>query len=106
MPKKPEAPKPPEAPFPDPPEHLTERTRHLWRTLGPANARSIERRTLFQAALEALDRAVQAREAVAAEGMTTTTETTGAVHLHPLLKVEREARQQFARLWDMLNLKW
>jgi phage terminase small subunit len=53
-----------------------------------------------------LDRADQAREAVADEGLTTKTKTTGAVHVHPLVKVEREARQQFAKCWNDLDLSW
>jgi hypothetical protein len=61
---------------------------------------------MLQAALEALDRSELARLAVGREGMTTTTKTTGAVHLHPLLKVEKESRQQFLRAWEALGLNW
>jgi P27 family predicted phage terminase small subunit len=92
--------------IPDPPEHLSERSRELWRKLAPAEARSVERRTLFQAGLEALDRADEARRIIQAEGMISKTTTTGTVHVHPAVKVEREARAQFVRIWNMLNLKW
>jgi len=51
-----------------------------------------------------MDRAEQARLELVAATLTTTTETTKAVHVHPLLKVEREARQQFARIWSDLTL--
>jgi hypothetical protein len=51
-----------------------------------------------------MDRAEQARLELAAATLTTTTETTKAVHVHPLVKVEREARQQFARIWSDLAL--
>lgn len=61
---------------------------------------------MLQAALEALDRTELARLAVERDGMTTTTKTTGAVHLHPLLKVEKESRQQFLRAWDAMGLSW
>jgi len=47
-----------------------------------------------------------ARLAVERDGMTTTTKTTGAVHLHPLLKVEKESRQQFLRAWAAMGLIW
>ena len=40
------------------------------------------------------------------EGMTTKTQTTGAVHIHPLVKVEREARSIFAKIWGLLKLEW
>ena len=93
-------------PFPDPPGHLSDRSKDLWRTLGPTEVGSIERLTLFQAALESLDRADEARRTVAIEGMTFTTKGTGAVHVHPLLKTEREMRSQFTRIWDLLNLRW
>jgi phage terminase small subunit len=56
--------------------------------------------------LEASDRADQAAEVVAREGMTSKTETTGAIHVHPLVKVERESRQLFARIWKQLGLDW
>jgi hypothetical protein len=61
---------------------------------------------MLQAALEALDRADQARAEVSAGKLTTTTETTGAVHVHPLVKVEREQRQQFARIFSDLGLSF
>lgn len=61
---------------------------------------------LLQVALEALDRADQARAIVDREGLTTTTETTGAVHVHPALKIEKDARADFMRAWDKLFLHW
>jgi phage terminase small subunit len=90
----------------EPPQHLSARAQSLWHAVVPSRARSPERLALLQVALESLDRADQARLAVEKNGMTTTTKTTGAVHLHPLLRVEREARQQFSRLWEQLNLSW
>ena len=57
-------------------------------------------------ALRALDRADQAAAILEAEGLTFTTATTGAVHVHPLLKVERESRAMFAKLWADLHLDW
>ncbi len=88
---------------PEPPAHLSDRAKSLWREFVPSRARSIGRMPLLQAALESLDRADGARAAIETEGLTTTTKTTGAVHLHPLVKVEREARQQFSRLWEQLH---
>jgi P27 family predicted phage terminase small subunit len=87
-----------------PPKHLSDRAKAIWRELVPARARSLGRLTLLQAALEALDRCDAAREAIGTAGLTTTTKTTGAVHLHPLLRVERESRQQFGKLWEQLHL--
>lgn len=89
-----------------PPEHLSENSKELWRSLVPSTARSPGRLTLMRVALEALDRADQAREILASESLTTRTEGTGAIHINPLVKVEKEARQQFVRCWANLHLEW
>jgi hypothetical protein len=82
---------------------LSESSKELWAKVVTKPV-SVGRLAVIVAALEARDRAEECRLAVNREGLTTTTETTGAVHLHPLLKVERENRQLFARLWTQLNL--
>lgn len=87
----------------EPPKHLSERAQSLWREIVPRRAKSAERIALVQTALEALDRADQAREVVAAEGMTVRTEKTGTAHAHPLLKVEAESRKTFMKIWDRLD---
>lgn len=89
-----------------PPEHLSARSQALWAAVVPSRARSAERLALLGVALEALDRADQARDAVAADGMVKVTPRSGMARLHPLLKVERESRQLFARIWSLLNLQW
>lgn len=86
------------------PEHLSSRAAALWRDVVPRRAKSPGKVAIVQSALEALDRADAARVEVEVAGMTTTTKTTGAVHVHPLVKVERESRAQFSKLWDSLNL--
>ena len=89
---------------PEAPEHLSERARELWAQLAGGKVKGPGPLALFQAALEAMDRADGAREAIAQEGLTVTTKTTGAVHVHPLVKVESDARRQFAQLWKDLGL--
>jgi P27 family predicted phage terminase small subunit len=86
-----------------PPTHLSARAKALWKDLVPRRAKSAGRRALLLAALEALDRAEEARKKISKTGLTTTTKSTGAVHLNPLVKLEREARQQFARIWSDLH---
>jgi P27 family predicted phage terminase small subunit len=88
------------------PEHLSDRAKALWTAVIGHRVRSPGRVVLLQAALEALDRADAAAAVVNKEGMTTTTKTTKAVHIHPLVKAEREFRQQFMRAWEMLGLTW
>ena len=91
-------------PYPEPPAHLSERAAALWKSLGPSLGDTQGRRVLFQSALESLDAADRAREAIAAEGMVNKTTSTGAVHLNPLLKIEIESRNQFAKFWKQLGV--
>jgi hypothetical protein len=72
----------------------------------PRRAKSPERLATVQVALEALDRADGARLAISEQGLTTVTKTTGAVHINPLAKLEREARAQFLSAWTALHLTW
>jgi P27 family predicted phage terminase small subunit len=77
-----------------------------WRRLAPMLAK---RGVLVDSdipALEALDRADLARETIASEGMTSTSTLTGVMHIHPLVKIEIEARRQFASMWEALGLRW
>lgn len=89
-----------------PPRHLSARAKRLWGAIVSRRAKSSERLVLLQAALEVLDRADEARKLLSTEGLTTKTKTTGAVHVHPLLKVEQEARQQFGKIWNDMGLSW
>jgi phage terminase small subunit len=91
-------------PYPAAPFHLSARSAALWHELGPTKADTVGRRVLFQAALEALDRADQARAVISAEGLVTTTRASGAVHIHPLVKCELDSRRQFASIWASLGL--
>src|SRR5262245_29842021 len=89
-----------------PPGGLSNRAQELWRSLVPRRARSPERQALLEAALRALDRAAEAAEVVAREGMSFTTKKTGAVHMHPMLRVERENKGFFLSVWSALGLTW
>ncbi len=93
-------------PVPEVPSHLSERSAALWRAVVPSRAKSAERQALVIAALDALDLADECRARVRAEGLTATTKTTGAVHVHPLMKVEKEQRSLFAKIWGQLNFQW
>ena len=94
-------PHPPSIP---PPAHLSDRAKALWRCVVPERATAAERLAVIQAALEALDRADAAADLVRRQGMTVVTLTTGAVHAHPMLRVDHDERTAFARLWcDVLK---
>lgn len=96
----------PKAPPPEPPAHLSAHSQTLWREIVPRRAKSPERLELLTVALEARDRMAQARLAIAEAGLVTTTKTTGTVHLHPLLRVEKESRTQFLQAWVALALEF
>jgi phage terminase small subunit len=82
------------------PAHLSEAAKHLWDSVAARKQISEGRQALLQSALEALDRANECREILAKEGLVKTTERTGAVHIHPLAKLECECRRQFATIWS------
>lgn len=86
---------------PDPPEHLTDRSQALWRGIVGGRIRRFERVAMLQSALEALDRADEARGLIEEQGIL----RNGAT-LNPLVQVERNARAQFGRLWGQLGLNW
>jgi len=91
---------------PSPPNHLSSKSKTLWRQLVGKRVRSPGRVILFQVALEALDRADQAQKLLEEEGLVRKTESTGALHAHPLIKVERDCRTQFSKIWKDLSLGW
>ncbi len=90
-------------PVPEPPDFLSEGARALWREAS-RKVKTPMRQALLTEALSAWDRVQQARAAIAREGLTVVTERSGVAHANPLLKVERENRQLFARLCAELGL--
>lgn len=88
------------------PAGLSARSRKLWAAVVPARATSAGRLALIEEALRALDRADQMREAVDRDGPVTVNATTGMTHVHPCVKIERESRQAFSRLWTTMGLEW
>ena len=89
-----------------PPAHLSERAKGLWQAVVPSRAKSPERLAMVQSALESLDRADQAAALVRDEGMTVTAKKGGLPHVHPAVRVERDARAMFVRTWGGLALSW
>jgi hypothetical protein len=61
--------------------------------------------TLLQVALEVLDRADAARDVISEQGLTIKTLATGTTHANPILRVEADARRQFAKLWQSMGLE-
>lgn len=103
MARKPAEPAKPPPPPTEPPEHLSEGSKALWRAV-VKQAIPAGRAAILTTALEARDRAEAARLAIEREGMVSTTRSTGALHVNPLLKVERDNRALFASIWGQLGL--
>ena len=100
----PETEQQPNPDLPQPVDDLSEDAKLLWYEIVGRRANSPERLALLEVALTALDRAEEAADISKADGLTKTTESTGAVHAQPLLKVERENRGQFLTAWSHLQL--
>jgi len=88
---------PPTTDVPDAPEHLSERAQMLWIGTVADNAFGPHQLELLRRALEASDRADEARERLKAEGLTTT-DRYGQLKPHPAVNIERDARLAEARL--------
>jgi hypothetical protein len=91
--------KPPEYIPPEAPGDLSPRAQGIWKdSLADGRIKSAARQSLLYEALRSLDRADECRELLAEQELAATTRATGAVHLNPLVKAEREARQLYAKL--------
>lgn len=92
--------KPPRAPA-----HLSARSRKLWRRLVEDYGLDEEPHALevLRLALEAVDRAEEARSLLAREGLTVT-DRFGQVKAHPMCAVERDSAIRAARMFRELSL--
>ena len=89
-----------------PPHGLSERSTTLWAELVPIRARSPERRQALEVALRALDRIDEIGASLDGADLVQKTRATGAHHLNPLLKAEKEARRDFTKLWRELGFDY
>jgi P27 family predicted phage terminase small subunit len=89
---------------PEPPDHLAEPERAIWRNVLREFRGTEASLALLTSGLEAHERARQCREAIAQEGLTVDG-ADGQQKAHPLLAVERAAWRAFAQTFKMLDLK-
>lgn len=85
------------------PSHLRPATKAFWLETKAKYEMEQHHDHLFLLACEALDRAAQAREILAGEGVTVRDDR-GNLRPHPLLTVERDCRTAVARLFRELDL--
>jgi phage terminase small subunit len=89
--------------YPDPPGHLSDRSKQLWREFVGSRIRG-PRVVSFQTALEYLDLADSARRERVEGGLVIRTKRSGLMHLNPVLKIEQDAREKFLKIWKQLGL--
>jgi P27 family predicted phage terminase small subunit len=85
------------------PRHLSEPSRRLWAEITSQYVLEPHHLAILQRALEALDRADQARREIG-DGPLAVLSRLGELKPHPLLAVERDNRAQFGQLLKQLGL--
>jgi len=98
------APAPPSRNLPEPPSHLSDASKALWRSTLAGWDLDMHHQHLLRLACEALDLAEQARLELAAHGSTTLADAGGGCRAHPATAICRDNRTLAARLLRDLNL--
>lgn len=86
------------------PDHLSDRASAIWDQIVANYVVEIEGLPLLETALTQYDRAAQARNEIEASGLSWTNPDSGAVHVNPAAKVERDASKAFRLAWKALDL--
>ncbi len=89
-----------------PPDHLSEKSKKIWKSVIPSDGKTLPRQVFILSALESLDRAEAARLVIDEEGMLLPASEKGIAHVHPLLKVEKDSRALFAKIWAQMNMPY
>jgi phage terminase small subunit len=85
------------------PPHLSDRAAALWAEYAKPD-RGNAWLALLRSGLEAMDRSDEATALLAAEGLTVISAGSGVAHVHPAVRIEKDARGQFAGIWRQLGL--
>jgi phage terminase small subunit len=88
---------------PEPPKHLSQRSREVWRSVVKEWALGTHELRLLELACTSLDRAEEARQALAANGLTVL-DRFGQEKPRPEVGIERDAKVTAARLFRELRL--
>jgi len=90
--------------WPEPPEHLTEKAKDLFRFYCGKTVRAPGQIALLIRGLEAMDTADECGRVIREEGLSVRSERSGLVRQHPLLNTQREATAQMLKVWKELHL--
>ena len=97
-------PKPSPRSLPQPPPHLSDGSKALWKSTLAGWDLDTHHQRLLCLACEALDLAEQARLELVEHGRTTITDTNGGIRAHPATAIARDNRTLAARLIRDLGL--
>ena len=89
--------------LPDPPSHLLQAGRELWRITLEQWDLSPTDLPLLAVACEQVDRIAECRRIIESDGLMLT-DPSGRQRCHPLLAVEKEANNLLLRAWRQLDL--
>lgn len=87
-----------------PPAHLSEKAAGIWEEVVSTYVVEIEGLPLLETALTQYDRALEARQEIEETGLTWTNADSGARHVNPAVKAERDATKAFRLAWTALDL--
>lgn len=87
-----------------PPEHLSPESAALWREIVTMYEFGPEGFPILEGALQARDRATEAREEIQRTGLLFVNQETGTPHRNPMIAVERDALREFRLAWRQLDL--
>jgi len=90
--------------WPEPPEHLSEKAKTLFRFYVGKTVRAPGQVTLFIRGLESMDTADECGRVIREEGLSVKSERSNMVRQHPLLNTQREATAQMLKVWKDLRL--
>ena len=90
--------------FPDPPGHLSEKAKEIYRFYTGLTVRAPAQIIVFVKGLEALDQADEAGRIIRQEGLSQISKRSGMSRQHPLLNTQKEAMACFLKIWKALGL--
>jgi len=92
------------ATYPEPPVHLSEKAKALFREYVGTEVKTAARIALFSRGLEALDMADECVETIRREGISQRSERSGIPRQHPLLNSMKAATDMMLKVWNALGL--
>lgn len=90
--------------FPEPPEHLSEKARALYRQYVGADITTVARIALFVRGLEALDLADECAKIIRRDGVAQVSERSDMSRQHPLLNSLKTATETVLKVWAALGI--